>query len=66
MTKEIGFDLDFLANGLVHPISSRGDKFLADAFKTPFTTIKDVYRHAVSADLHARFETAEVRDFLTQ
>jgi hypothetical protein len=63
MTKEVNFDLEFLGGDHVQAVSARGENFLAVDYL--YHDICDLYRRAVDAGLHTRFETAAVRDWVT-
>ena len=63
MTKEIYYDLHFTSAEAI-AISSRGREFLgiSGASKVSKHQMQVLYRAALDAGLHARFENARVRD----
>jgi hypothetical protein len=64
MTKEIGFDLEFGSEPSVTPLSERGEIF-CDTSLLYCEDMASIYRCAVNAGLHVRFDTAQTRDKLT-
>lgn len=60
MTKELKFDLHFQDGSNIMPLTKQGSRFLFQ--RDNVNPNSDVYKAAVAAGLHCRFETAEVRD----
>lgn len=61
MTKELWFDLNFEADGKIHPVSSAGREFLNS---TQVISVRQIYQTAVEQGLHVRFATIHLRDII--
>lgn len=74
ITKELCFDLEFLADETIRPLTVSGAEYLDTMTRvrpsptSPFQclfTRQEMYSQALDFGLHVRFENAEMRDRTT-